>query len=149
MELPKTLKNCIRGWLPKESDPLSRNPKAEQTSINQKITLISVKIVGGLALGTGTFAFFLLTAPYYLFPELYVPKSNPNLGYTAPNSTTSWIVLAVAIGLLFLAIILLTLFIMKMNYKDTQGGDAGWNTSKHTHNAEYKNLTLEGNIHEK
>jgi len=122
IELLITLKNCIRGWLPKETPPLSRDTKTEQTSTNQKTTITSVKIIGRLALGTGILAFFLLTAPYYLFPDLYVPKSNPSLGYTAPNSTTSWIVLIVAINLLFIAMVLLTLFTMKMSNNNSQSG---------------------------
>lgn len=149
MKLPKVPKNCIRGWLPKESSPLSRDTKTEQPPINQKTTIISVKIIGRLALGTGILAFFLLTIPYYLFPELYVPKSNPSLGYTMPNSTASWIVLAVAICLLFFAIILLALFIMKMNSKGSQWGDAGWSASKYTNTSKHKNLTTGKSTHEK
>jgi hypothetical protein len=132
----KTLKNCIRGWLPEESNTLSRDLKIEQKTMSQKITTLSAKIIGGLALGTGIMSFVLLTVPYYLFPDSYVPKGDPSLGYTTPNSAASWVVLSVAIGLIFLSMILLILFSMRRNNKGSQWGNADIGASKYTNNSE-------------
>jgi len=149
MKYSKILTNYIRGWFPEESNTLSRESKIEQKTISQKITNISAKIIGGLALGTGILSFVLLTVPYYLFPDSYVPKGNPGLGYTTPNSAASWVVLSVAIGLLFLSMILLVPFSIKRNSKSSQWGNADIYTSKHTNNLDINILTLKERIHKK
>jgi hypothetical protein len=102
MEPQKHPKNPLRGWLPKEPEPHLQN---NQTPINQKTTATSTKTIGRLAITTGSLALFLLIAPYYLFPELYIPKSNPAWGYAAPKTTLSGIFLAGAISLLLLSAI--------------------------------------------
>lgn len=42
----------------------------------------------------------LLTVPYALFPQDYVPKANPIDGYLSPKTHATWAILIVALALL-------------------------------------------------
>jgi hypothetical protein len=122
----QTHKKHYRGWLPKEPKPL-------QPQSNQKTTTtISTKTTGGLATGTLILGFFLLVGPYYLFPELYVPKTNPSWGYTTANSIAGWTFTAGGIGLMLLSISLFTLYAVKLGEKNPAWMNHNWITPRYT-----------------
>jgi len=66
---------------------------------------MSSRILGLVALGIGAMGFLLIVLPYYLFPQLYIPKSNLVFGYLSPNTLEGWIILAVALLLLMFALV--------------------------------------------
>ncbi len=112
MNSKNRLQKLFRGWLPKEPLPLQSN-QIRAAPINQRITAISARAIGGLAAGVFMLGFSFLAGPYILFPELYTPKSNSAWGYTAPRSIEGWIFIAVGIGLIFLSTFLFVFFAMK------------------------------------
>jgi hypothetical protein len=69
----------------------------------------STKILFTIAVVFVAVSVSLIIVPYYLFPQFYTPKSNPYLGYTAPNTLEGCITLTAALILLALGTILLIL----------------------------------------
>jgi hypothetical protein len=69
-------------------------------------TTISSRVLGAIAPLAGILAISLLTAPYYLFPHLYVPKAKSYLGYLAPASVEGWAFLVSGIILLCVTVFL-------------------------------------------
>jgi hypothetical protein len=56
---------------------------------------LSHRSLGLAALVSGAATFCLLVLPYVLFPQFYVSKANPAMGYTAP-ATVEGLVLMIA-----------------------------------------------------
>ncbi len=67
---------------------------------------LSSRVLGAIAPLTGVLAIFLLTVPYYLFPQFYVPKARSHLGYLAPASVEGWAFLVSGIILLCVTVFL-------------------------------------------
>lgn len=55
----------------------------------------SQRTLGLAALVSGALTFGFLVLPYMLFPQFYVSKANPAMGYTAP-ATVEGLVLMIA-----------------------------------------------------
>jgi small-conductance mechanosensitive channel len=66
---------------------------------------LSSRSLGIIALAIGIMGFLLIAFPYYLFPQFYNPKSNPDWGYHAPNTLEAWIVLSMALLLIMFALV--------------------------------------------
>jgi hypothetical protein len=59
-----------------------------------------------IAFANGVISICLLTIPYYLFPQFYIPKKNADLGFVAPASTEGWAFLATGFLLLCVTVAL-------------------------------------------
>jgi hypothetical protein len=69
------------------------------------------KISGSLLLITGFISVmvsvFLIIVPYLLYPQFYIPKAVPSMGYIMPNTAEGWLILIAALALLTLGTVLL------------------------------------------
>ena len=74
---------------------------------------LTSRSIAAIALVTGTVSFSLIILPYYLFPNWYIPKSNPVWGYRSPATLEGWIILAAAYLLFAVTIIVLFSYAMK------------------------------------
>jgi len=70
------------------------------------ILTLSSRALGAAASITGVMAIFLLTVPYYLFPQFYIPKATGSLGYIAPASVEGWAFLVSGLLLLCMTVVL-------------------------------------------
>ena len=103
MNINKNLQNRIKGWLPKKFEvPMTENNGKIKT--NPK----PVELSEGALLFIGTAcvvaSVLLIGIPYILFPQFYVPKADPSLGYVAPNTPATWAILIIALILLVVGI---------------------------------------------
>ena len=69
-------------------------------------TLSSRPLVA-MASVTGVISICLLTLPYHLFPQFYIPKENAAMGYIAPASAEGWAFLVVGFLLLCVTVVLI------------------------------------------
>ena len=60
-------------------------------------------------------AVVLIVVPYLLYPQFYIPKSNPSLGYTMPNTLEGWAILISAFILLALGTILIVIYGLRLD----------------------------------
>ena len=75
---------------------------------------MSTRTLGILGFLTGFFGLFLLIFPYYfLGPEAYIPKSNPDMGYFLPKYLEAWIMLLLALFLLTISMVALASYVRK------------------------------------
>ena len=70
------------------------------------VLTLSKRALGATASIAGVMAIFLLTVPYYLFPQFYVPKATSYLGYLAPASVEGWAFLVSGLILLCITVFL-------------------------------------------
>jgi hypothetical protein len=70
------------------------------------VITLSSRALGAIVSIAGVVAIFLLTVPYYLFPQFYVPKARGYLGYLAPASVEGWAFLVSGIILLCVTVFL-------------------------------------------
>ena len=71
------------------------------------IKMLSSRALGAIASITGAISICLLTLPYYLFPQFYIPKANASMGYLYPVSIEGWTFLIVGFLLLCVTVILI------------------------------------------
>jgi hypothetical protein len=60
-------------------------------------------------------AVVLIVVPYLLYRQFYIPKSNPSLGYTMPNTLEGWAILISAFILLALGTILIVIYGLRLD----------------------------------
>jgi hypothetical protein len=70
------------------------------------VITLSKRALGATASIAGVMAIFLLTIPYYLFPQFYVPKTTSYLGYLAPAGVEGWAFLVSGLILLCITVFL-------------------------------------------
>jgi hypothetical protein len=73
------------------------------------------RVLGAIAFATGVIAIGLLTLPYYLFHQFYIPKENATLGFIAPASAEGWAFLV--IGFLLLCVTVVLVFWLRAKQK--------------------------------
>jgi hypothetical protein len=76
---------------------------------------LSPRALAAMASITGVLSVCLLTLPYHLFPQFYIPKENAAMGYLAPASTEGWVFLTIGILLLFVTVVLISWLKAKQN----------------------------------
>jgi hypothetical protein len=64
------------------------------------------RVLAAISFATGVIAIGLLTLPYYLFHQFYIPKENAALGFIAPASTEGWTFLVTGFLLLCVTVVL-------------------------------------------
>jgi hypothetical protein len=69
---------------------------------------LSSRSLGAMASTTGVMSICLLTLPYHLFPQFYIPKENAAMGYTVPASAEGWAFLVIGILLLIATVVLIS-----------------------------------------
>ena len=69
---------------------------------------LSPHALAAMASITGVLSICLLTLPYHLFPQFYIPKENAAMGYTAPASAEGWAFLGIGILLLFVTVVIIS-----------------------------------------
>lgn len=91
------LQSRIKGWLSKVS-MIDTNSNQLPVRLSVTTTLYIIATVTLIA------SLSLLVFPYILFPQFYVPKTDTSMGYVAPNTHETWIILITALILLVIAI---------------------------------------------
>ena len=122
------LKNCIRGWLPKETS-LPNNQKTKMIKASPQHRTLSTRTFGVLAFGSFLSGFFLLIFPYYYSPQSYTPKPNPARGYYSPNTVEAWIILTAALLLLVFSLFALSRWTLRLKTEGYRWG-AKWVTPR-------------------
>jgi hypothetical protein len=74
------------------------------------VNMLSCRSLGIIGCLTGVVSVCFLTVPYYLFPQFYLPKTNPLLGYVAPATSEGWAFLITGLLLLVAAVAAIVLF---------------------------------------
>ena len=129
MNLKERLGKRIRGWLPKDS-PQPVPQKTRMLRINQKNGVLSTRAIGAIATTSVISSFFLLFAPYYLFPQAYIKKANSAWGYSAPNTLIAWAVLAVALALLVFSTLAFTWLGLRLKLEGSKWATRSWFTPR-------------------
>jgi hypothetical protein len=119
----------IRGWLPKHS-PQPIPQKTRMLHINQKTGVLSTRAIGAIATTSVISSFFLLFAPYYLFPQAYIKKANSAWGYSSPDTLAAWAVLAVALALLVFSTLAFTWLGLRLKLEGSRWATRSWFTPR-------------------
>ena len=115
MNINKNLQNRIKGWLSKKfvvsmtenNGKIKTDPKPVELSEGALLFIGTACVVASV---------LLLGFPYILFPQLYVPKADPSMGYVAPNTPATWAIFIIALILLVVGIFT----IIKLAYKQKE-----------------------------
>jgi hypothetical protein len=98
--------------------------------INQKIRVLSTRAIGAIATTSVISSFFLLFAPYYLFPQAYIKKANSAWGYSSPSTLAAWAVLVVALALLVFSMLSFTWLGLRLKLEGSRWATRSWFTPR-------------------
>ncbi len=71
---------------------------------------LSHRVTGIITAITGAATFGFLVLPYMLFPEFYIAKSNPSMGYTSPATVEGWAFTIVGVAMLLITVVMAKLY---------------------------------------